>query len=56
MALFGGVTLHQFATALLVGMFSGSYSSGFNAAPLLIVWENREWKTWFRRKSEATPA
>jgi preprotein translocase subunit SecF len=50
LALFGGITLRQFATLLLVGMFSGSYSSDFIAAPLLIVWENQEWKTWFRRK------
>jgi len=56
MALFGGVTLHRFATALLVGLFSGSYSSGFNAAPLLIVWENQEWKTWFKRKNAPSPA
>lgn len=57
MALFGGVTLRKFATILLVGMISGSYSSDFNAAPLLIVWENKEWKNWFRRKSaDSQPA
>jgi len=52
LALFGGVTLKEFSTLLLVGMFSGSYSSGFNAAPLLIVWENREWKTWFNHNKK----
>jgi preprotein translocase subunit SecF len=51
MALFGGITLRKFAVILLVGMLSGSYSSEFNAAPLLIVWENKEWRNWFRRKS-----
>jgi preprotein translocase subunit SecF len=54
-ALFGGVTLRGFATVLLVGMISGSYSSIFIAAPFLVIWEKREWKTWFRRKS-TTPA
>lgn len=56
LALFGGITLRQFATFLLIGMFSGSYSSGFNAAPLLIVWENQEWKHWFRHDEAVTPA
>jgi len=48
-ALFGGVTLREFAIILLVGMLSGTYSSIFTAAPLLVVWENQEWKTWFSR-------
>jgi len=53
LALFGGVTLREFAVILLVGLFSGTYSSIFIAAPVLVVWENHEWKTWFRRgKSE----
>ena len=53
--LFGGVTTHHFVTVLLVGVFSGTYSSIFNAAPILVVWENREWRTWFRR-SRPSPA
>ncbi len=40
--LFGGATIKQFATVLLVGLMSGTYSSIFNAVPLLVVWENRE--------------
>ena len=51
LALFGGVTLREFAIILLVGLFSGTYSSIFIAAPILVVWEKREWKTWFNRKS-----
>ncbi len=47
--LFGGVTTRQFVTYLLIGIFSGTYSSIFNAAPILVVWEKREWRTWFRR-------
>ena len=34
----GGSTLKGFALALLIGIVSGTYSSIFNAAPLLIVW------------------
>lgn len=47
--LFGGVTTRHFVTILLVGVLSGTYSSIFNAAPILVVWENREWRNWFRR-------
>jgi len=50
LALFGGDTIRHFVIILLVGIFSGTYSSIFNAAPILVVWENREWKNWFRRK------
>lgn len=50
LALFGGVTLREFAVILLVGLFSGTYSSIFVAAPLLVVWENKEWKNWFKKK------
>jgi preprotein translocase subunit SecF len=49
--LFGGVTTRHFVTILLIGVFSGTYSSIFNAAPILVVWENREWHRWFRRRS-----
>ena len=53
LALFGGVTLQEFAVVLLVGLMSGTYSSIFIAAPILVLWENKEWKTWFRRKNAA---
>lgn len=52
--IFGGVTTRHFITVLLVGVFSGTYSSIFNAAPILIVWENKEWRTWLRRPAQAT--
>jgi preprotein translocase subunit SecF len=54
LALFGGVTLREFSVILLVGLFSGTYSSIFIAASILVVWENREWKNWFRRSKSAT--
>jgi preprotein translocase subunit SecF len=50
LALFGGTTIRHFVVVLLIGVFSGTYSSIFNASPILVVWENREWRTWFRRK------
>ena len=49
LAMFGGITLREFASILLIGLLSGTYSSIFIAAPILVLWENREWKTWFRR-------
>ncbi len=54
LALFGGETIRHFVVTLLVGVFSGTYSSIFNAAPILVVWENKEWRHWFRRNAEAT--
>lgn len=53
LALFGGVTLQEFAVILLVGLLSGTYSSIFVAAPILVLWENQEWQTWFGRGANA---
>ncbi len=39
MFLFGGESIKWFIVALLVGVISGTYSSIFNAAPLLVLWE-----------------
>jgi len=54
--LFGGSTLRHFIVILMIGLLSGTYSSIFNAAPILVVWENREWKTWFHRNKSASAA
>ena len=56
LVLFGGVTLKQFAATMLIGLASGTYSSIFIAAPLLVIWENQEWKTWFHRSKSTAPA
>jgi preprotein translocase subunit SecF len=48
LVLFGGVTIRHFVVVLLVGMVSGTYSSICNAAAILVVWENREWRYWFK--------
>jgi len=56
LALFGGVTLREFCVILLVGLASGTYSSIFIAAPILVVWENKEWQHWFKRGQTTTEA
>lgn len=42
--LFGGESTRWFVFALLVGVVAGTYSSVFNAAQLLVAWENGEIK------------
>lgn len=39
MYLFGGTSIHHFVLALLVGIAIGTYSSIFNAAPVLVTWQ-----------------
>lgn len=39
MLIFGGETIRWFVVALLIGIISGTYSSIFNASPLLVVWQ-----------------
>lgn len=51
LAMFGGITLREFAAILLIGLLSGTYSSIFIAAPILVLWENKEWRNWFRRSN-----
>jgi preprotein translocase subunit SecF len=52
--LFGGSSIRNFVAILLIGLISGTFSSIFNAAQLLVVWENREWLRWFGRREPAT--
>ncbi len=49
--LFGGATIKQFIAILLIGLMSGTYSSIFNAVPLLVSWEKGELP--FTRKARA---
>lgn len=51
LVLFGGESIRWFVVALLIGIISGTYSSIFNAAPLLVAWE--EWKEKRKNKSGA---
>ncbi len=43
--LFGGAAIHSFVLALLIGIVSGTYSSIFNASPLLV-----DWHLWGERR------
>jgi preprotein translocase subunit SecF len=58
--LFGGVTIRTFVMALLIGIVTGTYSSIFVAASLLVVWENNElnagWKRLFGGRTQAKVA
>lgn len=56
LVLFGGESIRHFVIILLAGIFSGTYSSIFNAAPILVVWENQEWKHWFRPRVQTQQA
>jgi preprotein translocase subunit SecF len=49
--LFGGEAIDEFVLALLIGVVSGTYSSIFNASPLLVVWQ--EWED--RRRGRLQP-
>ena len=51
--LFGGTTIRHFVTIMLIGLLSGTYSSIFNASQILVVWEYKEWRHWFRRKPKS---
>jgi hypothetical protein len=42
LTLFGGTTIRTFTLTLLIGIFSGTYSSIFNASMLLVIWERGE--------------
>jgi protein-export membrane protein SecD/preprotein translocase SecF subunit len=47
--LFGGTTVRQFISIILVGIISGTYSSIFNAVPILVSWHYGEIGNFFRR-------
>lgn len=50
--LFGGESIKYFTLALLIGIISGTYSSIFNASPLLVVYNN--WK--IKRANKSKPS
>lgn len=59
LAVFGGITIRQFVLTMIIGILSGTYSSIFNAAQLLVVWEHGEVGNFFRRlfgRPEKVPA
>ena len=36
---FGGPVIHDFATALIVGLITGTYSTIYIASPVVLVWD-----------------
>jgi preprotein translocase SecF subunit len=52
---YGGASIRVFVLTLLIGITSGTYSSIFNASPLLVVWEYDEFGLGrlFRRRSKS---
>ena len=52
--LFGGASVKQFVAVLLMGLVSGTYSSIFNAVPLIVAWEERDF--WGTRSKAAAIA
>ncbi len=51
--LFGGQSIRLFVLALLIGIASGTYSSIFNASPLLVTFHN--WRLKRREKARLKP-
>ena len=52
--LFAGDAIGTFVLALLLGIISGTYSSIFNASPLLVVWHNWEDRKRVRENAART--
>lgn len=55
--LFGGASIKQFVAVMLIGLVSGTYSSVFNAVPLVVAWFERDlWGTKHRVVPARAPA
>ena len=54
--LLGGEAIHAFVLALLIGIISGTYSSIFNASPILVDWHLWDDRRQARLASQAVPA
>jgi len=37
---FGGPVIHDFATALIVGLITGTYSTIYIASPVVLLWHH----------------
>lgn len=55
LTLFGGESIRTFTLALLIGVFSGTYSSIFNASMLLVIWEHGELGLWRFNRNRDLP-
>jgi preprotein translocase subunit SecF len=52
LVLFGGHSIFYFTLAMLIGIISGTYSSIFNASPLLVIW--RDWNRSKPKEAKAS--
>jgi preprotein translocase subunit SecF len=48
--LFVGPAIKNLAVVLMVGIYFGTFTSMFIAAPLLVVWEKGDWGSLFKKK------
>lgn len=55
LVLLGGPTIRWFAVALLIGAITGTYSSTFTAAPILLVWDEMKVKVEQSKHSQRKP-
>jgi preprotein translocase SecF subunit len=53
--LFGGATIRQFVAVMFFGLISGTYSSIFNAVPILVAWEERDFLGTKKRQPQPQP-
>ncbi len=53
--LFSGESIRYFVLAMLIGIISGTYSSIFNASPILVVWQTGELRRRFGRSTTDEP-
>jgi len=53
--LFGGTTIRQFVAVMFFGLISGTYSSIFNAVPILVAWEERDFLGTKKRQPQPQP-
>jgi len=51
--IFGGIAIHDFTLALLVGIVIGTYSSIFIASPIVLIWEGMSEQRQLRLASQA---
>jgi preprotein translocase subunit SecF len=50
--LFVGPTIKNLVVVLMVGIYFGTFTSVFVAAPLLVVWDKKDWGSLFSKKPE----
>jgi hypothetical protein len=49
LVLFGGESIRHFVVILLIGILSGTVFFHLQRSAHPVVWENQEWRQWFRK-------